>query len=513
MVSSSLSERVVMGLLFYPRGGSAYVVRYLSPALIHAEWAVSVVAGSLGVAGDDTHAPTFFDGLDVHHLDSTAAAREFRSGLDAIAAPEPMHPSYEDRVGVPDVVFAAVPPRLAGHLADGWLDLFRDGGAEEASVFHLHHLTPQLDAAHHRWPTVPVVVHLHGTEMKLIAGIDDRVALAAALGETLASMPRAVTTLVDPARYLDATQLELLRTTRWGSWLHGEFWASRMRRQAQVADHLITVSELNRNSAISLLGVQPADVTAIPNGVDVDRFHPQPDEPGARRAVFRRVLVEDPQGWTESGPPGSLAYNEADLDRLLGADDDATVLLYVGRFLGFKRVPALIRAFARARAGFTRRGSLVIWGGHPGEWEGEHPVTVANEVGADGIFFTGWRGHDDLPDGLGACDAIVVPSVEDPYPQVPLEAMAVGLPVVACRSGGLIYMINVDPDQPTGWFVPPDDAGALATVLTQIVNEPSEIAVRGANALAHARANLSWTGLVTRFEATYANAVEHHHQR
>ena len=498
-----------MGLLFYPRGGSAYVVRYLSPALIRAGWSVSIVSGSMGTAGDGTHAPTFFDGLDVHHLDSTTAAQEFRSGLDAIAAPEPMHPSYEDRVGVPDVVFAAVPPSLAGHLAGGWVDLFRDAGADEASVFHLHHLTPQLDAAHHHWPTVPVVVHLHGTEMKLIAGIDDRVALAAALGETLASMPQAVTTLVDPERYLDATQLELLRITHWRSWLHGEFWASHMRRQAQVADHLITVSELNRDSAISLLGVQPADVTAIPNGVDVDRFRPQPHQPGARRAVFRRVLVEDPQGWTESGPPGSLRYHEADLDRLLGVDDDATVLLYVGRFLAFKRVPALIRAFAHARAGFTRPGSLVIWGGHPGEWEGEHPVTVANEVGADGIFFTGWRGHDDLPEGLGACDAIVVPSVEDPYPQVPLEAMAVGLPVVACRSGGLISMINVDLDRLTGWFVPPDDANALATVLTQIVNEPSEIAVRGANALAHARANLSWTGLVPRFEATYANAVEH----
>ena len=99
---------------------------------------------------------------------------------------------------------------------------------------------------------------------------------------------------------------------------------------------------------------------------------------------------------------------------LLGVDDDASVLVFVGRFLGFKRVPALVRAFARARCRFTRPGSLVIWGGHPGEWEGEHPVNVAEEVGADGIYFVGWRGHDDLPQGLAACDALVVPSVDDP---------------------------------------------------------------------------------------------------
>ena len=71
--------RVVMGLLFYPRGGSAYVVRYLSPALARAGWSVALAVGSLGVLGDTTHAPTFFDGLDVHFLDSTDAVAGVRS--------------------------------------------------------------------------------------------------------------------------------------------------------------------------------------------------------------------------------------------------------------------------------------------------------------------------------------------------------------------------------------------------------------------------------------------------
>jgi D-inositol-3-phosphate glycosyltransferase len=189
------------------------------------------------------------------------------------------------------------------------------------------------------------------------------------------------------------------------------------------------------------------------------------------------------------------------------------VLLFVGRFLGFKRVPELIRAFARARDRFTKPGALVVWGGHPGEWENEHPVTVAEEVGADGIFFAGWRGHEDLPEGLAACDALVVPSVADPYPQVPLEAMAVGLPVIACRSGGLISMVNLDPAVPTGWFVPPDDADALTEVLVTAVNDPAEVRSRGANALAHAQANLSWDGLVSRFEAVYAMGIERHRKR
>ena len=499
-----------MGLLFYPRGGSAYVVRYLSPALAGAGWSVSLAAGSLGQAGTHTHAATFFGGLDVQSVDYTDAAREFEAGGDPIAAPRPMQPSYEDRAGAPDAILASVRPDLVGHLSAIWEAPLAAAGADRATVFHLHHLTPQLEAAHRCWPGVPLVVHLHGTELKLLEAIADRVVIAATLGETLATMPAAIADLARSDLGLDAVQLETLRTTRWDSWQHGEFWADRLKRQAKLADHLITVSPQNRETAISLLGVEPSHVSDIPNGVDIAQFRSHPHTPASRRAVFRRALVNDPQGWTEHGSPGSLAYRESDLDRLFGPAGDATLLLFVGRFLAFKRVPELIRAFARARRRFTRPGSLVIWGGHPGEWEGEHPVAVAEEVGSDGIYFTGWRGHDDLPEGLAACDALVVPSVDDPFPQVPLEAMAAGLAVLACRSGGLASMVNVDPKHPTGWFVPPDDPEALTDLLRTVVNHPAEIVDRAANALAYARAELSWDRRVPSFESAYAQGIERH---
>src|SRR5204863_7652103 len=131
-----------------------------------------------------------------------------------------------------------------------------------------------------------------------------------------------------------------------------------------------------------------------------------------RRAHCRHWLVEDGQGWDETGVAGAVTYRESDLDRLLGPDGDALVLIFVGRFTLAKRVPLLVRAFARARPRFHGPTSLVVWGGHPGECEGEHPVTVARQIGADGVFFAGWRGHDDLPQALAACDALVMPSVD-----------------------------------------------------------------------------------------------------
>lgn len=501
-----------MGLLFFPRGGSAQVARYLVPAMQDAGWSSSLVTGSLGGPGEQTHAGTFFDGIDVHPLDFTAAVRDFEAGGSAVAAPVPMHPSYEDRDGAPDIVLSAVDPALADHLAGAWEAPFRAAGAGHARVLHLHHLTPQHDLVARCWPEIPVVAHLHGTELKLIEAIQARAAVAAAVGSSLEQMgvglPARAPAAGAAGADLDDEARALLERTRWDRWRHGEFWVDRLRRQAASADHLVVVSPPDLATAVEVLGVEPTRVSAVPNGVDVERFCPRRHSPAERRTQFRRWLVEDPRGWDAGGRVGSVAYREPDLDRLLGPDGDAIVLVYVGRFTAAKRVPTLVRAFARARDRFEGPASLLVWGGHPNECEGEHPVTVAAEVDADGIFFAGWRGHEDLPAGLAACDALVMPSVNDSYPQTPLEAMAVGLPVLATTSGGFPSMINLDPARPTGWLVPPDDPAALADAMVTVVNRPDELIRRGRFALEHARADLSWAGLVPRFEDAYERAVD-----
>ncbi|HET6918375.1 MAG TPA: glycosyltransferase family 4 protein, partial [Jiangellaceae bacterium] len=440
-----------MGLLFFPRGGSAQGARYLSRALVAAGWSVELVTGSLGESGDETYAPTFFAGTGVHYLDYSDAVRVFAAGGSAIGAPVPMHPSYEDRDGAPDVLLAAVPADVVEHLSSVWQRPFRAAGADRADVFHLHHLTPQHDAVRRWWPEGAVVAHLHGTELKFLEAVDERVAFARSVGTTLAGMPEWAQANPGPLSQPDGSERELLRTTRWEQWTHGEAWRDRLRRQAEAADHLVVVSPADKAAAIELLGADAERVSDVPNGVDVLKFRPRPMTPPQRRALFRRWLVEDAQGWDETAVAGTVAYREADLERLLGPDSDAIVLIFVGRFTSAKRVPLLVRAFARARPRFRRPTSLVVWGGHRGEWEGEHPVTVARTRGCDGVFFAGWRGHDDLPHALAACDALVMASVNDSYPQAPLEAMAVGLPVIATNSGGFPLMVNLDRTRPTGW--------------------------------------------------------------
>ena len=437
-----------MGLLFFPRGGSAQVARYLAPCLADAGWTVSLVTGSLGDPGEETHAGTFFAGLDDMHA------------LDYSAPGIPMHPSYEDRPGAPDPVLARVPPWEAPDLAARWDDLLVAAGGDDATLFHLHHLTPQHEAVLRRWPDVTVVAHLHGTELKFLEAVE--------------------------------------RSP--GQWPHGRFWAERLRALAGRCDHLVAVNPEDTETAARLLDVEPERVTAIPNGVDIERFRPRVVSPGERRARLRHWLVDDARGRDASG--ALVRYRDADLERFAAGP----TLLFVGRFTDAKRVPLLIRAYARARARFDTPASLLVWGGHAGEWEGEHPWSVAQEVGAEGVFFTGWRGHDDLPLGLAQADVLVMPSVNDSYPQTPLEAMATGVPVLATTSGGFPTMINTDASRPDGWLVPPDDVDALADAIVEVVNGPEERERRAANALAHARSNFSWAGLVPRFEDVYARA-------
>jgi hypothetical protein len=160
---------VLQGFSFFPRGGSAQVVRYLTGALLEAGWAPQIAAGSLGPAGSPSHAETFFAGLPLSVADFTPALDAWQRGEDPLDQPVPLHASYEDKPGAPDRVFAAVSPELAERQVESWRRLLVGLRPFDPQVLHLHHLTPLHDAAESVWPDVPVVTHLHGTELLMLA--------------------------------------------------------------------------------------------------------------------------------------------------------------------------------------------------------------------------------------------------------------------------------------------------------------------------------------------------------
>lgn len=456
---------VLHGISFFPRGGSAHVVRSLTRALRDIGWCTRIVAGSVGDVGHAAHAETFYGGLPVHVADFTPALDAWRAGADPLAQPVPLHASYEDKPGAPDRCFGRVSPSLARRQVDAWWRVLMASGSEPPDVLHLHHLTPLHDAAQLMWPGVPTVTHLHGTELLMLEEIGR-------------SHP---------------------------PWPYASYWADRLGDTARRSDRVIVASPHVAGRAVDALKLAPGQVAVVPNGVDAHHFRPLQLSVDERLTLLRRWLVDEPQGWNESGKPGSVRYSEADLSAFVDPASGAArpVLLYVGRFTRVKRLALLLRAYARVRLHLRSAAPLMIWGGFPGEWEGEHPYTLVRELALDGVFLVGWRDHDDLQLGFACADLLVVPSVNEAFGSVYLEAMAAGLPVVATTSGTPATFLNRNSSRPEGWLVQPDDEHALADALMAALTVPGVRSERAAAAHALARTRFSWRAIAEQVATVY----------
>lgn len=452
-----MSARVLSAILFSPRGGSAYAARALLRGLRARGWPVTLVAGSLGERGAAGDALSFY-GENVHAVRfDQAIASEQPLCFEGPPGTAPLHPSFEDRPGAPDRVFAALDDLAFERQVRAWARELRLAGAPCAELLHLHHLTPLNEAASRVAPRVPVVGQLHGTELLMLERI-------------VAGPPP--------------------------GWLHAERWAARMRVWARRCARLV-VAPGGVDRALRALDLPRDRVVALPNGVDTELFAPREVD---RAALWRRVLVERPRGWLPNRPVGSARYEDAAVTALC----EGTILIYVGRFTAVKRLDRLIGAFAKLRRRSEAACGLVLVGGHPGEWEGEHPAQIATRLGAQGVFLAGWYAHEELPELLGAADAVVTASEREQFGQALVEGMACGLPVVAPHSLGPALTVE---DGRTGWLTAPNDEDDLARAMAEVVEHPLQRARRGAAAQIAARERFSWAAVCERFAAVLAGVL------
>jgi glycosyltransferase involved in cell wall biosynthesis len=432
-----------MGLYFYPRGGSAHGARAIARELGENGLRITVLAGSRSDLGEVALASSFYAGLDLRAVDFTPA---IRSGdpLRYTGGPgtAPIHGSYEDRPGAPDAVLASLDEEAFELQVEAWAAALTDATADKVDVLYLHHLTPLNEAAARALPGVPVVGHVHGTELLMLEEIE-------------AGPPP--------------------------TWRYANEWAERLRGWAAACERVVVNDQRGLERAAALLHLDEDRFACVHNGVDAI-FSPGPVD---RRAHWCRHLVERPRGWCPGGRPGSVTYEERDLEALEGA-----VMLAISRFTEVKRLPLLIEAFARAQTESAEPAGLVLVGGYPGEWEGEHPYDTVRRTAAPNVFLAGWHEHAALPEFLRAADLLVHASVREQFGQVLVEAMACGLPVIAVDRGGPASIVD---DPATGWLVEPDDREALAAAMVAGLADLDERRARGRRARADAVAHYSWS--------------------
>ena len=175
---------------------------------------------------------------------------------------------------------------------------------------------------------------------------------------------------------------------------------------------------------------------------------------------------------------------------------DALVALSVSNFYPYKGHEELVEAAARIVPAFRNVIFLMV-GRDSGTLEAMR--SRVRERGIEGsVRFAGSR--TDVPDLLRAADLFVHPSREEGFSNAILEAMAAGLPVVACYVGGNPEAIV---DGETGRLVPPRNAAAFASAVAELLSDPEKRKAMGEAGRHRATERFSLDRMVGEVESLY----------
>ena len=156
---------------------------------------------------------------------------------------------------------------------------------------------------------------------------------------------------------------------------------------------------------------------------------------------------------------------ESHLDRGLSTPPR---LVYAGRLSSEKGVPVLLQAFAQIQGRTDATLSIAGDGPQRASLEAE----ARRLLPKDRVAFLGQLNRDELSRCLATADVCVHPSLTESLCKAWLDAMAHGLPVIACDVGAARSAIGVSGER--GMLVPPGDVSALASALLRMLDEPRE---------------------------------------
>jgi len=231
------------------------------------------------------------------------------------------------------------------------------------------------------------------------------------------------------------------------------------------ADALIALTEHMKQKMIEILGRERCDIFVIPNGIDYEFF--------------------------------SGYLRKQGLSTLEPVNNKKKVILYVGRLEPVKGVRYLVEAVRILIDKGLRNIKVLIVGDGS---EKRYLEELVEKLGLeDYIVFVGRVPHDKIPEYMASADLFVLPSLSEGFGIVVLEAMAMGLPIIASRVGGLPWIIK---DGDNGFLVEPRNPHEIAEKITFLLfNDDLRTYISRRN-IEKAR-EYSWENIIKKLEKVY----------
>ncbi|CAB0535865.1 D-inositol-3-phosphate glycosyltransferase [Corynebacterium diphtheriae] len=217
------------------------------------------------------------------------------------------------------------------------------------------------------------------------------------------------------------------------------------------------------------------------------------------------VAVIAPGANVELFTPGTQRNTEQSR-RCLGIPLHTKVVAFVGRLQKFKGPEVLLRAVAEMLERDPDRDMRVIMCGGPSGAAAtvEHYIELTRSLGiAHRVRFLDPRPPEELVSVYQAADVVAVPSYNESFGLVAMEAQASGTPVVAARVGGLPIAVV---DGETGVLVDGHDPIMWADALEQLLDDDPTRQRMGVAAVEHA-ANFTWAAAAEKLESVYGDAA------
>ena len=296
----------------------------------------------------------------------------------------------------------------------------------------------------------PQVVHAH----------DWMMAHAAA---TLTSAARGEAALVATLHATEAGRHQGWLPTDLSDSIHSvEHWL------AHRAQRVIACSRHMRDEISRLFHLAPERIEVVTNGIDLRRWR-------ASAADIARVRDR----YATTGP----------------------LIVFCGRLEWEKGGHTLIDALPRLRRRLP--GLRVVIAGRGGA--GDDLERQARERRVSSLItFTGWISERELHGLMAAADALVIPSIYEPFGLVALEGAALSAPLVVARTGGLAEFVI---DGRTGRTFAPGDPQDLARAVTEAVRESDESRELARAARSRLRESYRWEVLAAQTDEVYARAT------